>query len=119
MIRKPPSLPDLDDEDADFRQRLSPLIARVLPDDRKPGRTDNRSSIQQEALLTEQPSERRTELSGVHPSGPSDLRTANLPEIQYPDAGFPEVGWKRQKCRQGWKPHEVPSEDLSILSRRG
>jgi len=45
MSRRPVSgLPDLEDDDADFHRRMSPLLEQALPEDRKPNKPDNRSS---------------------------------------------------------------------------
>jgi hypothetical protein len=45
MSRRPVSgLPDLEDDDADFHRRMSPLLEQALPEDRKPNKPDNRLS---------------------------------------------------------------------------
>ena len=45
MTRKsPPSLPDLDDEDAAFHQKMRPLVEQTLPKDRINGSPDIRKS---------------------------------------------------------------------------
>lgn len=44
MSRKPPALPDLDD-DAAFRRKLSPLAVAILPDNRKSSVTELATAV--------------------------------------------------------------------------
>ncbi|MBE7181052.1 MAG: hypothetical protein INR71_07565, partial [Terriglobus roseus] len=49
MMRKPaPSLPDLDDEDAAFHQKMRPLVEQTLPKDRVTRNPDNRKVEERE-----------------------------------------------------------------------
>ena len=81
MSRKPPALPDLDD-DAAFRRKLSPLVESVLPVDRQTGYPEVRTYAYPDDRKPDGPDIRAEEYSLTQEPDKPEIRRTDHPSTQ-------------------------------------